>query len=265
MRETLTTVVKRGLGRYGYELRRIDDGPKIDFGGEFPPDFDDATKEMIRFVGEYTMTGPERLSALRAAVCHIVRHHIPGAVVECGVWKGGSMMAVARTLLELGDQSRELYLFDTFEGMPEPTEHDVDLAGSSAFDQWNSTRRSRFTPREARAGLKEVQEAMAKVGYDAERTNYVKGMVEDTIPSRAPDEIAILRLDTDYYESTRHEIFELYPRLVPGGVLIIDDYGHFRGSARAVDEFMEASGEPLLLHRIDYSARVAVKPNLPSR
>jgi hypothetical protein len=85
-------------------------------------------------------------------------------------------------------------------------------------------------------------------------------MVEDTVPAQAPDEIAVLRLDTDYYESTRHEMFELYPRLSPGGVLIIDDYGHFRGSAKAVEEFIEATGEPLLLHRIDYSARVGVKP-----
>ena len=109
-----------------------------------------------------------------------------------------------------------------------------------------------------------MQTAIARVGYDANRTHYVKGMVEDTIPEHAPAEIAVLRLDTDYYESTRHEMFELYPRLVPGGVLIVDDYGHFRGSALAVDEFLEASGEPLLLHRIDHSARAAVKPNPPS-
>ena len=147
MREALTTVVKRWLGRYGYEIRRIDRGGDELFGGEFPPDFDDATKALIRFVDGYTMTGPERLFALRAAVSHVVRHNIAGATVECGVWKGGSMMAVAKTLLELGDRSRELYLFDTFEGMPEPTEHDVDLAGTSALERWNSTRRNLLTPR----------------------------------------------------------------------------------------------------------------------
>ena len=80
------------------------------------------------------------------------------------------------------------------------------------------------------------------------------------MPAQAPEQIALLRLDTDYYESTRHEMFELYPRLVHGGVVIIDDYGHFRGSEKAVKEFLQETGEPLLLHRTDYSGRVGVKP-----
>src|SRR4051812_26006967 len=163
----MTKAFQRGLGRYGFEIRRIDDVARVDVEGEFPPDFDDSTKELIRFVDGYTMTGPERLSALRTAVRHVVRHGIPGAIVECGVWKGGSMMAVAKTLLQLGDESRDLYLFDTFAGMPKPTPHDVDFAGGSAFERWNSTRRNRFTPRAAQASLAEVRGAMARVGYDA--------------------------------------------------------------------------------------------------
>jgi hypothetical protein len=206
------------------------------------------------------MTGPEKIYALCHAVRHIVGHGVPGAIVECGVWRGGSMMAVARTLLELGVDDRELYLFDTYEGMPEPTVEDVDFAGVSAYERWQSQRHNRLVPREAAASLREVREAMESVGYEPSRVHFVKGMVEDTIPESAPAEIALLRLDTDYYESTRHEMFELYPRLSRGGVLIVDDFGHFRGSAKAVREYIDSSGEPIYLNRIDYSARVAVKP-----
>jgi O-methyltransferase len=257
----ITRSIKRGLKRYGYELVRIGSvqpaQPAVE--PEFPPDFDAATIETVRAVRGYTMTGPERLFALCHAVRHVVAHGVPGAIVECGVWRGGSMMAAARTLLELDAGDRDLYLFDTYEGMPKPTEHDVDLAGVSAFERWESQRRNRFVPREAAASLRDVREAMGSVGYDPALVHFIKGMVEDTIPSAAPPQIALLRLDTDYYESTRHEMFELYPRLVRRGILIVDDFGVFRGSEKAVSEFLAESGEPIYLNRIDYSARVGVK------
>jgi O-methyltransferase len=261
MRDLIIQRIKRVVRRYGYEIVRADstaDSSTIDL--EFPPDFDEATKATVRSVQGFTMTGPEKLFALCHGVRHIVAHGIPGAIVECGVWRGGSMMAVARTLLEKGDTSRDLYLFDTFQGMPAPTEHDIDIHGVNVLDKWKSQKRNRFTPSEASASLSEVRSAMTTVGYDSSRVHFVKGMVEHTIPRAAPPAIALLRLDTDYYASTRHEMFELYPRLVPGGVLIVDDYGCFKGSEKAVDEFLAVSGEPLLLHRIDYSCRVAVKP-----
>jgi hypothetical protein len=88
----------------------------------------------------------------------------------------------------------------------------------------------------------------------------VKGKVEDTIPLRAPPKIALLRLDTDWYESTRHELEHLYPRLSPGGIMIIDDYGHWQGARAAVDEFLERTAAPLFLHRIDYTGRLLIKP-----
>ena len=97
----------------------------------------------------------------------------------------------------------------------------------------------------------------AATGYPAERLHFVEGKVEDTIPEQAPERIALLRLDTDWYESTRHELEHLYPRLSPGGVLIIDDYGHWEGARQAVDEYFK--GE-VYLHRIDYTGRLAIKP-----
>jgi hypothetical protein len=253
--------IKRGLARYGYELNRIQPAPAgVRESTDSYPDFDEAAHATVTAVQGYTMTSPERIFALREAVRHVVAHGIPGSFVECGVWRGGSMMVVARTLLELGVTDRDLYLFDTFEGMPAPTVHDVDLDGVSAYDRWNSQRRNRFVPAEASAGLDEVREAMDRVGYPVERIHYVQGLVEDTVPDRAPAQIAVLRLDTDYYESTRHELFELYPRLTHGGILIVDDYGHFQGAKLAVNEFLSQCGEPVLLHRVDYAGRVAVRP-----
>jgi hypothetical protein len=250
--------VKQILHRYGYDLVRATAPSIPDRQVEFPVDFDAETIETVQSVSGYTMTSPEKIFSLCHAIRYLARYQIPGDIVECGVWRGGSMMAAARTLLSCGDPDRELYLFDTYEGMPRPTEHDVDFAGVSALDQWNAQHRNRFN-RDARASLKDVRNNMETVGYDMTRIHFVKGMVEETIPQLAPEKIALLRLDTDFYESTRHEMVHLYPRLSPGGVLIIDDFGHFKGAAKAVTEYVMDSQEPILLHRIDYSARVGVK------
>ena len=225
---------------------------------EFPPDYDDSVKATISAVRPWTMVTREGLNALIQATAFVSRHGVEGDIVECGVWRGGSMQAVARSLLEHGDTQRDLYLFDTFEGMPPPSEFDVRHDGSSAQDLLarDEERRSRVW---AVASLEDVQDGMRGVGYPDERVHYVKGRVEDTTPEQAPQRIAILRLDTDWYESTRHELEHLYPRLVSGGVLLIDDYGHWAGSRKAVDEWLEKTGERLLLCRVG-KGRVAVKP-----
>jgi O-methyltransferase len=225
------------------------------------PDYEPELERTIRRVRRHTMTTPRRIAALCDSVEYAVRAEVPGAVVECGVWKGGSMMAAALTLLGLGASDRDLHLFDTFQGMPPPTEEDV----FSAYDGYSPVRHWRRREREGHntwhyVPADEVRAALLSTGYPAERVHLVEGRVEDTLPERAPDRIAVLRLDTDWYESTRHELEHLYPRLAPGGVLILDDYGHYEGARRAVDEYMAASGERLLLNRIDYTGRVAVKP-----
>ncbi|MEA2450875.1 MAG: O-methyltransferase [Thermoleophilaceae bacterium] len=223
-----------------------------------PKDYDDEAKEVIRAVRRYTMTDADKIFALIQATRYVSHHRIPGDVVECGVWRGGSMQAAARTLHAAGDTDRDLYLFDTYEGMPPPTERDLRRDGKPAAELLEAA------PREeskvwAVATLEDVQEGFAQVPYPAERVHFVKGRVEDTIPDEAPERIAILRLDTDWYESTRHELEHLYPRLVSGGVLLLDDYGYWDGARQAVDEWLEASGERLLLTRMA-SGRLAVKP-----
>jgi len=204
------------------------------------------------------MTSPERIMALCDAVRHVCRHAITGDIVECGVWRGGSMMAAALTLLELGDR-RRLHLFDTFAGMPPPADIDRDLTGTAAAGLLAAEDRDTGSTW-AWSPLADVRRNVLGTGYPAELVEFVAGRVEETIPARAPERIAVLRLDTDWYESTRHELEHLYPRLAAGGVLIIDDYGHWQGARRAVDEYLAATNRPLFLSRIDYTGRLAVKP-----
>jgi O-methyltransferase len=207
----------------------------------------------------HTMTSPERLYALIQAVRYVAAAAVPGGIVECGVWRGGSMMAAARTLIECRDAGRELYLFDTYEGMSPPTSRDVALDGQSATVLLGEQDRSDPASAWCQAGLEDVRAAMATTGYEPGRVRFIKGKVEETIPRSAPQRIAVLRLDTDWYESTRHELEHLYPRLSPGGVLIIDDYGHWAGCRQAVDEYFASRNINLLLHRVDYTGRVAIK------
>jgi O-methyltransferase len=204
----------------------------------------------------FTMTSSERMYALYEATRHIGKAAIPGAVVECGVWRGGSSMLAASTLLAAGDV-RDLWLYDTFEGMPPPGEADFASQLGQHADELLARDDSLGEGTRAVAGLEEVRANMARVGYPDERVRYVKGKVEETIPAEAPAQIALLRLDTDWYESTRHELEHLYPRLEPGGVLIIDDYGWWEGARKAVDEFF--ADQPILLNRIDETGRIAVK------
>lgn len=218
--------------------------------------YDEADLELFGKVGPRTMTDEVKLSGLVAATRYLIRYEIAGDFVECGVWRGGSMQAVALSLSGLGVTDRHLHLFDTFEGMPPPTEKDRRGDTTAAEMLAAEGRDHRVW---AIAGLDDVREAMREVDYPAELVHFHQGMVEDTVPSRAPDRIALLRLDTDWYESTRHELEHLYDRLAPGGVLIIDDYGDWEGARRATDEFIDARGEPLLLQPLG-SGRLVVKP-----
>ncbi len=228
----------------------------------FPPDFDSSTIETIIKVQQYTATSSERLFALCEAVRYVVKSKIPGEIVECGVWKGGSMMAVAYTLLSLKEDSPHLYLFDTFEGMAPPSQKDIDFAGTSASEILRLSQKEDKNSFWCYEPLKEVEKAMLSVGYPKEKVHFIKGKVENTLPEQAPQSISLLRLDTDWYESTRHELIHLFPRLSPGGVIIIDDYGHWKGAREAVDEYIQEHKVKLLLNRIDYTGRIGIKSNV---
>jgi O-methyltransferase len=168
-------------------------------------------------------------------------------------------MLIAETLLAFGDSSRQIFLFDTFEGHPRPdAEKDVDLWGNRAIDEWH-----RAVGEDGTWGyvsLDEVRENLARTGYPADKLIFVKGMVENTVGTvQAMDKVVLLRLDSDWYASTKASLQHLYPRLVGGGVLIVDDYGHYKGAQQAVDEYLAISGEHILLTRVDYTCRLAIK------
>ena len=186
-----------------------------------------------------------------SAVRYLVQNHIEGAIVECGTWRGGQGMIAALTLLNAGDTSRDIYLFDTFEGMTAPTDEDVSLEdGLHARDLLDAHSSGDRTHNAwSVADQDDVWKGMASTQYPRERIHLVAGRVEDTIPGGAPDEIALLRLDTDWYESTRHELVHLWDRVVPNGIVVIDDYDFWSGSRQAVDEFFAARGSWPMLFR----------------
>lgn len=222
-------------------------------------DLSDADREVLRRIVGFSMTSIERKASLISAVRYLVRGGIQGCIVECGVWRGGSSMAAALTLIQEGTSDRDLFLFDTFEGMTSPTEFDRTKDGKLAKTYLDrDIQKNGWTW--AVAGLEDVRRNMELTGYPTDRLHYIKGPVEQTIPTQSPPApIALLRLDTDWYESTRHELIHLFPLLAPGGVMIIDDYGHWSGARKAVDEFLAAQPRPYYLHRIDYSGRLLIK------
>lgn len=172
--------------------------------------FDEAEWELYERVREFTMTSPERVCALAKAVEYVARNDIEGAIVACGVWRGGSMMAVAYSLLAIGCTRYDLYLFDTFSGMVQPSRKD----GDAASEKWK--RKANDKEGWCFASLDDVRANLAATGYPSSRIHFVEGRVEDTIPHRAPGAISLLRLDTDWYESTKHDLEYLYPRLTRG-------------------------------------------------
>jgi O-methyltransferase len=218
---------------------------------------DPQTRILWERVAPLTMTSIDRVDALRQAVEHVHANAIAGDVVECGVWRGGSIVAVALTLLRIGAR-RRLWLYDTFSGMTPPSAHDKDFQGRSAADLLAAT-----DPATSwiwgRSALADVRSALAGTGYPEEQIEFVVGPVESTIPSRVPDRIALLRLDTDWYASTYHELVHLWPRLVQGGILIVDDYGDWQGAKKAVDQYFHEAGLRPFLHRIDGTGRLVIK------
>lgn len=243
------------MGRLYNRIRTFRD--KLSGHRELPPDLSQADTDILLKVRPFTMTSPDRVVALIDAIRHLSVNKIPGAIVECGVWRGGSSMAAMLTLLSMEDSGRDIYLYDTFEGMSQPTAADVSHDGVSAAAQLQVAPPGSGVW--CNASLKDVKMNVLSTCYPESKIHYVRGDVMDTIPATAPDEIALLRLDTDWYESTKHELEHLFSRLHPKGILIIDDYGHWRGARKAVDEFFEDKRNQYYFHRIDYTGRLILR------
>jgi len=247
-------IVAKAADYFGYELSRKK--KDRDRYVDMEPDF----FKILSECKGHTMTSVERMYSLYKSVEYVTKNSIPGDFVECGVWKGGSAMVILLTLMKHNIKDRKLYLYDTYEGMPKPGKEDINFLGASAIDRWNEkTKKGKL--KWADVGLNEVKDYLKLSGYPMNKLIFVKGMVENTIPETVPEKISVLRLDTDWYDSTKHELENLYPLLSKGGILIIDDYGHYKGSRKATDDYMEKNKIPFFLSRVDYTCRIGVKPN----
>jgi O-methyltransferase len=251
MLKAIKSAIQKTSNLFGYEIVSRNRPP--------PPHYlmsDPRYKEIISAVQPFTMTSCERIAAIVDAARYISRRGIPGAIVECGVWRGGSMMAAALALLEMKDD-RDLYLFDTFAGMTAPTQHDIDFTGAAAEPHFAASAADDHNEW-CYASIEDVRRNLLSTGYPEAKCHFIMGDVLTTIPFEELNQIAVLRLDTDWYESTLHELHHLYPKLTRGGLLIIDDYGHWQGCHKAVEEYFMS--RPPFMFAIDYTARMTIRP-----
>jgi O-methyltransferase len=250
MKKIIKSILKR-FGIIAYRIPKHTSVTKLSYST--------FTNSVIEKVRPYTMTTDERIAALITAVDYIEKNQIEGDFVECGVWKGGSAVAMIECLKQHNSHNRYLYLYDTFEGMSSPTENDKDFTGRDALEYLKENEKNTGNAMWCYAPLELVKNVVSDKGYPNEKIKFIKGKVEETIPQIMPQKIALLRLDTDFYESTKHEMEFLFPLLVSGGVLIIDDYGYWKGSRKAVDEYIDKNKIKILLNDIDKQGRIAVK------
>ena len=206
--------------------------------GEFPRHF--------RAVRPYTMSSAARLRTLHEATKHVVSANIAGDVVECGTAKGGSAALLALAL-DASGSDRLLWIFDTFEGMPEPSANDPDL---HLAEKYVGT---------CRGTIEEVTTLFRELDV-LQRTRMVKGMFQDTLSAAPIERIALLHIDGDWYDSVKACLQHFYDRVSPGGIVQIDDYGYWEGARKAVDDFFTQRGVALpALRHIDYAGRQFVK------
>ena len=189
-----------------------------------------------------TLTSLESLKLLAISAKYVKKVNIVGDFVETGIWRGGSSI-VAKYVL--GD-SRTFYLYDTFEGMTEPSDFDYRIGESSAEktkQKWKALRTTTGNKWVA-ASLSEVENNFKRYKLLDTKIKLIKGDVRITLESlqNLPKVISILRIDTDFYDSTLISLKKLWPLLTSGGIMILDDYAHWDGARRAVDEFFAANG-----------------------
>ena len=243
----------RGLG---LKISRISSS-----GKNLPAGVTQGDRLLIEQLRPYTMTSPERLWSLIEGVRFVIQENLVGDFVECGVWRGGSVMAMALQLNQLGVSNRNLWLYDPFTGMTEATDVDVESGtGKSASDLLRTADVGDGNNIWCVAGRTGVEANIANTGYPMDLVTFVEGDVSETLHWTTPSQVALLRLDTDWYESTKSCMEMLYPKLIPGGVCILDDYGHWAGARQAVDEYFNELGSRPFMHVIDYGGRVFTKP-----
>ena len=212
-------------------------------------------KKLINKCLQYSMTNFERMWSLIQSFHHVRQESLVGDFVECGVWKGGNIILLKK-LIEKFNLKKNIYGFDTFEGMVEPSFYDVNYNNKSAKKMFDEHKKKDIGF--AMCSLDDVSSNIKK-NTKTDNIFLIKGKVENTLKNKKklPKKISILRLDTDFYESTKIELEILFPRLVKGGVLIVDDYGFWKGAKKAVDEYFCDYRQ--FMHYVDHSCRLLIK------
>jgi O-methyltransferase len=254
------TALKKAAAAFGLEISRRRREPATK-ASAFPVELTAEERELFLHVREHdlTMVSDERLFTTIMACRFVLERGIAGDFVECGVWRGGNAL-LAAGVFKAHRADRNVYLFDTFAGMTAPTEFDREAAANAAAAaKFESLQREAYNEW-CYASLQDVRANFSRAGLLDDRVVFVPGDVVATLDGDVlPERIAVLRLDTDWYESTKKEFEVLYPRLSLGGVLIIDDYGHWAGARKATDEYFAAHGHRPFLQYTDYTGRVGVK------
>ena len=228
-----------------------------------PVEFEKRDIKIFDYVinNQLTMVSEERLIATIQACKYAILNEIPGDFVECGVWRGGNSIA-AKLLFEAYGSNKKVILMDTFAGMTEPTELDETTRHKTPAKMRFQKEQKESHNGWCYASLEEVKENFTKASAGPVGVEYIVGDITETLLTTKglPSEISILRLDTDWYESTKFEMEVLYPLLSSGGVLIVDDYGHWNGARKAIDEYFDNNpAKRPLLQYTDYTGRMGIK------
>tara|TARA_Y100000590_G_scaffold6631_1_gene8613 strand:+ start:15703 stop:16476 length:774 start_codon:yes stop_codon:yes gene_type:complete len=250
-------IIKRLINKFNFKIEHKNSWYRRN--EHFIAEIDKNELEIIKQISNYSMSTPANHWAIIQSIKHISKHNIEGDFAECGVWKGGNLI-LFKIICDKFNLTPRIYAFDTFEGMPEPGEKDFDLKDINAKQIYDKYKNKDI--KWCYSTLEEVKSNIISFNKKyIEAFNFIKGKVEDTLidERNLPNKISLLRLDTDFYESTKKELEVLFPRLVSGGVLIIDDYGHWKGAKKAVDEYFQLSKNFEWLHRIDYASRLLIK------
>ena len=243
---------RRMINRLGYTINRAG----------MPSEFDESDRDIVNEViaANLTMVSRERLYSTAMACHHVLRANVPGDFVECGVWRGGNAV-IAGDIFHRHDPSRKLWLYDTYAGMTQPSDVDKRVSDNTAAIHEYATKNRQGGSDWCFASLQDVRSQFENRGLLSDGVRFVVGDVTETLRHKEnlPESISVLKLDTDWYKSTKAELEVLYPLLSPGGVLILDDYGYWQGTQKAVDEFFTARPRPYFQY-VDEAGRAGVKP-----
>ena len=238
------------LNKFGYSV--INNNQKI-------AELSKKDYELINLIKNYSMTPKIRIYNLMQALKHLKIKKIEGDYVECGVWKGGNILLFKKFLESEDSRQRNIYAFDTFEGMTDPDKNDFEISTNNTAIKLLQKDKNKKTNVWGICNLDQVKKNISKHTKDLNNIYFIKGDVEKTLNEikNIPEKISLLRLDTDWYKSTKKELEVLYEKVSSGGVIIIDDYGHWGGSKKAVDEFF--SNKYVWMHYVDYACRLIIK------